>query len=169
MPTLLTIQGNNLAQQADNLTWIVGNNAIVFDKPFDDTNYVLDIHTGDPALMVKESPGSRTVSGVTVVVSGTPTESPIATGYYYAEGKSAEYAAAGFEGVYTQHGSGTLVEGEQWITFPYPFLNTTYTFAPIPNDGQVYAIEGSEEVTRIKVYSAGTNTNFKWIAHGRRG
>lgn len=169
MPTLLTIIGNNLAQQADNLLWVVGDNPIIFEKPFDDELYVLDVHCGDGALMVVEKPGTRTSAGVTVTVTGTPTVSPIASGYFYAEGKSAEYRAAGFEGGFVQHGRMSLVEGLQYVSFPRNFLDLNYTFAPIPNDGEVYAIEGSEAVNRIQIYSAGVNANFRWIAHGRRG
>jgi hypothetical protein len=107
---------------------------------------------------------------VTVVVSGTPTPA-LATNhsYYHAEGRSAEYSAGGFEDGFVQHGRMSLVEGLQYVTFSRNFLDTSYTFSPVPNDGEVYAIEGSEEVGRIQIYSAGINTNFRWTAHGRRG
>lgn len=176
MPTLLVVRQNNLAQQADNLTWIVGENQITFEVPFADTSYVLDLHTGDGALNVIEKPGSRTVTGVIAVVSGTPTPAltPTTTGYFYAEGRGDVVASSGYglsdedtENVFIQRGSQSLIEGEQFITFADSFQGV-YQFIPNFNNGSGYVVEDSEEPNRVKVYSVGVNSDFKWIAVGVR-
>lgn len=164
MPRVLTILNNNASESEDNISWPAGDSPIVFERPFANTNYTLDVHCGDAGVTVKEKPGTRTVTGVTVTVTGGSTT----TGYFYVEGLSDEYVIDGVEDRHTRRGKMSLIEGENTVHFGAIFRDTEYMFTPQVRDEQIYEIKTGRQKDRTKVYSASVVSDFRWIVHGIR-
>lgn len=163
MPNTLVVMDSKISQSADRQTWIAGENPIVFDEPFADINYTLDLHA--PDAIVKEKAGTRTVSGVTIEVS-TGTE----FGYFEATGNSNEYRSAGLVSTgigangLIQRGSKVLTQGENTITFPQAFSDAEYT--PKLTFGDVHGYLVSRSTTSMVVYSVDDNSDFHWECTG---
>jgi hypothetical protein len=160
MPQVLQVLRNIFTQKADRQTWALGNNSVVFAKPFSNTDYVLDVSA--PDITVREVTGTRTTIGVTVDCSDATTE-----GYFEVSGESPDYSAAAYitQGI-VQSGVQALTKGVNIITMPAEFADLNYALSLEGNGVAVTEILSSKALDTFQVISADANPDFEWIAVG---
>jgi len=92
MPSVTVISGNNIVQVVSHNAWVVGDNPIVFPKPFSDITYAFVPTISDIlGVTVKEKVGSRTKTGIVVTVTGSAT----GLGCYVVAGPSDTFPTGG--------------------------------------------------------------------------